>query len=158
MGVIVQGLEVGSSDDHYDDTFTGIYEAFSRLNDIDFELQEIFMDHELGQEFASSLDKCNDHFLNILLCDANIRNASMSDEVKDQVDHGNDLQNDEEAQEVVKNNYIIHDPNVRWDKMEPKLGDVFKLPAQLKFCVTNYAVNGGYQLYFQKSDNRRIVA
>nr|KAJ0211097.1 hypothetical protein LSAT_V11C400226380 [Lactuca sativa] len=79
-------------------------------------------------------------------------------QVKDQVDHGNDLQNDEEAEEELTKKYIIHDPNVRWDKMEPKLGDVFETPTQLKFCVTNYAVNGGYQIYFQKSDNRRIVA
>ncbi|CAI9297233.1 unnamed protein product [Lactuca saligna] len=116
------------------------------------------MDHEPRHEFVSRLDKCKDHFLNILLCDANIRNASMTDEMKDRVDHGNDLQNDEEAEEEVTNKYRIHDPNVRWDKMEPKLGDVFESPAQLKFCVTNYAVNGGYQIYFQKSDNRRIVA
>nr|KAJ0218899.1 hypothetical protein LSAT_V11C300111730 [Lactuca sativa] len=100
------------------------------------------MDHEPRQEFVSRLDKCKDHFLNILLCDANIRNASMTDEVKDRVDHGNDFQNDEEAEEEVTNKYIIHDPNVRWDKMEPKLG----------------GLNGGYQIYFQKSDNRIIVA
>lgn len=56
------------------------------------------------------------------------------------------------------NKYTIHDPNVRWDNMQPKLGDVFKLPAQLKFCVTNYEVNGGYNIYFKKSDNRRFIA
>ncbi|XP_052623081.1 uncharacterized protein LOC128128204 [Lactuca sativa] len=149
---------MGSSDDGYDNPFAGIYEPFSGLNEMDFELHGIYMDHEPRQEFVSRLDKCKDHFLNILLCDANIRNASMTDEMKDRVDHGNDLQNDEEAEEEVTNKYRIHDPNVRWDKMEPKLGDVFESPAQLKFYVTNYAVNGGYQIYFQKSDNRRIVA
>ncbi|CAI9299453.1 unnamed protein product [Lactuca saligna] len=157
MVAIVQGLEMGSSDDGYDDPFAGIYEPFSGLNEMDFELHGIYMDHEPRQEFVSRLDKCKDHFLNILLCDANIRNASMTDEVKDQVDHDNDLQNDE-AEEEVTNKYRIHDPNFRWDKMEPKLGDVFESPVQLKFCETNYAVNGGYQRYFQKSDNRRIVA
>nr|KAJ0202666.1 hypothetical protein LSAT_V11C500267730 [Lactuca sativa] len=116
------------------------------------------MDHEPRQEFVSRLDKCKDHFLNILVCDANIRNVSMTDEVKYRVDHGNDFQNDEEAEEVVTDNYIIHDPNVRWDKMELKLGDVFESLAQLKFYVTNYVVNEGYQIYFQKSENRRIVA
>ena len=131
MVAIVQGLEMGSSGDGYDDPFAGIYKPFSGLNEMDFELHRIYMDHEPRQEFVSRLDKCKDHFLNILLCDANIRNASMTDEVKDRVDHGNDLQNDEEAGEEVNNKYIIHDPNVRWDKVEPKLGDVFESPAQL---------------------------
>ncbi|XP_052624469.1 uncharacterized protein LOC128132213 [Lactuca sativa] len=151
------GLEMGSSGDGYDDPFAGIYKPFSGLNEMDFELHEIYMDHETRQQFVSRLDKCKGHFLNILLCDVNIRNASMI-EMKDRVDHGNDLQNDEETEEEVTNKYIIHDPNVRWDKMEPKLGYVFESPAQLKFCVTNYAVNGGYQIYFQKSYNKRIVA
>ncbi|CAH1420671.1 unnamed protein product [Lactuca virosa] len=66
---------------------------------MDFELHGIYMDHEPGQEFVSMLDKCKDHFLNIILCDVNIRNASMTDEVKDRVDHGNDLH--EEADEVL---------------------------------------------------------
>ncbi|CAI9291077.1 unnamed protein product [Lactuca saligna] len=104
---------MGSSDDGYDDPFFGIYEPFFGLNEMNFELHKVYMDHEPQQEFVSRLDKCKDHFLNILLCDANIRNASMTDEVKDRVDHGNDLQNDEDAEEEVTNNYIIHDPNVR---------------------------------------------
>ncbi|CAH1412801.1 unnamed protein product [Lactuca virosa] len=117
-----RGLEMGSSDDDYDDPFAGIYEAFSGLNEMDFELHGIYMDHEPRQEFVSRLDKCKDHFLNILLCDANIKNASMTDEVKDRVDHGNDLQNDEEAEEEVMNNYIIHDPNVRFSFMNDECG------------------------------------
>lgn len=70
----------------------------------------------------------------------------MNDEVKAQVYHGNELQNDEEAGGVVKNKYIIHYPNIRWDNMEPKLGDVSESLAQIRFCVTNYGVNRGYQI------------
>nr|KAJ0190912.1 hypothetical protein LSAT_V11C800408940 [Lactuca sativa] len=141
MVTIAHGLEMGSLADGYDDPFAGIYEPFSGLNEMDFELHEIYMDHEPRQEFVLRLDICKDDFLNILLCDANIRNASMTDEVKDLVDHGNDFQNDEDVEEVVTNSYIIHDPNARCYKMEPKLGDMFEPPAQLKFYVTNYAVN-----------------
>ncbi|XP_052625692.1 uncharacterized protein LOC128132781 [Lactuca sativa] len=42
--------------------------------------------------------------------------------------------------------------------MVPKLGDIFESPAQLKFCVTNYAVSHGYRIYFEKCDSQRIVA
>ena len=42
--------------------------------------------------------------------------------------------------------------------MEPKVGDVFESPTQLKYCVTNYAVSRGYEIYFEKSDSKRIVA
>ena len=81
----------------------------------------------------------------------------MTDEVKDLVDHGNDFQNDEDVEEVVTNSYIIHDPNARCYKMEPKLGDMFEPPAQLKFYVTNYVVNEGYQIYFQKSEIEELL-
>ncbi|KAL4573329.1 hypothetical protein LXL04_020130 [Taraxacum kok-saghyz] len=53
--------------------------------------------------------------------------------------------------------HIIHDPNTMWDKMEPKLGDVFESIAQLKFCVQNYAVTNGYGLYYEKCDSKRLV-
>ena len=149
---------MGSADEAYNDPFVGIYEPFEGINEMDFELHRIFLDHELEQEILTSLDKCKDVFLNVLLSDANLRNASMSDEVRAQVYHANEWKSDEEAEEEVKNNYRIHDPNVRWDLMEPKVGDVFESPTQLKYCVTNYAVSGGYEIYFEKSDSKRIVA
>ncbi|CAI9288266.1 unnamed protein product [Lactuca saligna] len=124
MVSIVQEFEMGSSDDGYDGPIVGIYEPFSRLNEMDFELHGIYMDHEPKQESITRLNKSKDPFLNILLSDENIIISSMADEVKARVYHGNDLQNDEEAEEVVTDNYKIHDPNVRWDKIEPKLGEM----------------------------------
>ncbi|XP_023753030.1 uncharacterized protein LOC111901412 [Lactuca sativa] len=82
----------------------------------------------------------------------------MADEVRAQVYHATDWQSDEDEQEVLKNNYRIHDPTIKWDKMVPKLGDIFESHAQLKFCVTNYAVSHGYRIYFEKCDSKRIVA
>ncbi|CAI9275465.1 unnamed protein product [Lactuca saligna] len=61
-------------------------------------------------------------------------------------------------QQSMKNKYIIHDPNTPWDKMEPKVGDMFESPAQLKFCIQNYGVSNGHQIYFEKCDKTRIVA
>nr|KAJ0217172.1 hypothetical protein LSAT_V11C300137630 [Lactuca sativa] len=67
--------------------------------------------------------------VNVLLSDENLRNSSMADEIRAQVYCPNESQSDEEAdKEVVKNKYRIHDPNTPWDKMEPKVGDMFESP------------------------------
>ncbi|XP_023733916.2 uncharacterized protein LOC111881756 [Lactuca sativa] len=104
-------------------------------------------------------DKCKDAFLNVLLTDENIRNSSLTNDVRAQVYHHGDLQSDEdeEEQEQVINKYRLHDPKTRWDKMEPKLGDIFEIVTQLKFCIQNYVVHNGYQLYFEKCDSTRIL-
>ncbi|KAI3509487.1 hypothetical protein L1887_24793 [Cichorium endivia] len=149
---------MASSDEDWNDPFATVNDAFAGLNEMDFELHGIYMDHEPQNEFVRSLDKCKDTFLNVLLNDANLRNASMSDEMRAHIYHSNDWQSDEEHEELLKSNYRVHDPNIRWDKMEPKLGDIFESPAQLKFCVANYAVAHGYQIYFKKCDSVRIVA
>ncbi|CAI9299567.1 unnamed protein product [Lactuca saligna] len=149
---------MASSDEGYADPFAGIHEPFAGLTEMDFELHDIYMDHEPEEEFVSSLDKCKDIFLNVLLSDENLRNSSMANEIKAQVYHATDWQSDEDEQEVLKNNYRIHDPTIKWDKMVPKLGDIFESPAQLKFCVTNYVVSHGYRIFFEKCDSKRIVA
>lgn len=149
---------MASGEDDRGDPFAVLNDPFSGLTEMDCELHGIYLDHEPEEEFLTSLDKCKDTFLNILLSDENIRNASMTDEVRAQVYHANDWESDQECEETVKPKYRIHDPCTRWDKMEPKVGDMFESPAQLKFCVTNYAVANGFQIYFQKCDNTRIVA
>ncbi|CAH1417178.1 unnamed protein product [Lactuca virosa] len=142
---------MSSSDEWYADPFAGIHEPFAGLSEMDFELHGIYMDHEPEEEFVSSLDKCKDIFLNVLLSDENLRNSNMADEVRAQVYHATDWQSDEDEQEVLKNNYRIHDLTIKWDKMVPKLGDIFESPAQLKFCVTNYAVSHGSLEYTLKN-------
>ena len=39
------------------------------------------MDHKLEDEFVTTLDKCKDNFLSVLLNDVNLHNASMFDEI-----------------------------------------------------------------------------
>ncbi|CAH1418885.1 unnamed protein product [Lactuca virosa] len=114
-----------SEDEGSTNPFSGLREPFSGLNEMDFELHGIYMDHESEQEFVTPLDKCKDVFLNVLQTDERLRNSSLDDEVRTQVYHGNDWQSDQEEQEQVKNKYIIHYPKTRWDKMEPKLGNIF---------------------------------
>ncbi|CAI9276956.1 unnamed protein product [Lactuca saligna] len=59
------------------------------------------MDHEPDEEFITSLDKCKDTFLNVLLTGENLRNSSLADDVRPQVYHGDDLQSDEYEEERV---------------------------------------------------------
>ncbi|CAH1450972.1 unnamed protein product [Lactuca virosa] len=79
--------------------FFGLREPFSGLNEMDFELHGIYMDHEPDEEFITPLDKCKDAFLNVLLTDENIRNSSLTNDVRAQVYHGGDLQSDEDEEE-----------------------------------------------------------
>ncbi|CAI9293987.1 unnamed protein product [Lactuca saligna] len=91
---------MASSDKGYADPFVGIHEPFIGLSEMDFELHDIYMDHEPEEEFVSSLDKCKDIFLNVLLSDENLRNSSMVDEIRAEVYHATDWQSDEDEQEV----------------------------------------------------------
>ncbi|KAL4584575.1 hypothetical protein LXL04_009178 [Taraxacum kok-saghyz] len=101
-----------AAEDVFKESCTGIYEPFSGLNQMDFELHE--------QEFVTSLNKCKDSFLNVLLSEDNLRNSSLVDEFRAQVYHAADWQSDEEEVEGdIKKKYRIHDPNTRWDLMEP---------------------------------------
>ncbi|KAL4578699.1 hypothetical protein LXL04_014828 [Taraxacum kok-saghyz] len=48
--------------------------------------------------------------------------------------------------------------NAHMDKENQEhVGVEFRSPAQLKFALTNYAVRGGYQIYFEKSDRNRVI-
>lgn len=147
---------MSSSEDENADPFAGLYEPFAGLNEVDLEQLGIYMDHIPEEEFIPTLDKCKDTFLNILLSDDNLRNAceSMGDEEK----QSDDWQSGEENEDDISGKFRIHDPNTKWNKMKPMVGDMFESPAQLKYCVTNYAVSNGYSIYFEKCDNNRIVA
>ncbi|KAL7617752.1 hypothetical protein Lser_V15G01650 [Lactuca serriola] len=149
---------MASSEEEWNDQFVALNEPFARLNEMDFELHGIYMDHEPKDEFVRTLDKCKDKFLNVLLNDANLRNACMSDEMRARVYHENDWESDKDDEQEVQPKYRVHDPNIKWDKMEPKLGDIFKSAEQLKFCIANYVVSHGYQFYFAKCDTITIIA
>nr|KAJ0199595.1 hypothetical protein LSAT_V11C600305390 [Lactuca sativa] len=126
-------MDWDSKDEGNTDPFFGLREPFSSLNEMDFELHGIYMDHEPDEEFVTPLDKCKDAFLNVLRTDENIRNFSLTNDVRAQVYHGGDLQSDEDEKEQEQN------------------------VTQLKFCIQNYVVHNGYQLYFEKCDNTRIL-
>lgn len=55
--------------------------------------------------------------------------------MREKVYHDDDWESDEDVEEVVKPKYIVHDPNIRWNKMEPNLGDIIEFPGQLKILL-----------------------
>ncbi|CAH1427978.1 unnamed protein product [Lactuca virosa] len=76
----------------------------------------------------------DDHFLN-LLCDENILRRSIYGMVDDGDISGvqqNDHSHFDEDDEDVGVDYRVHDPNVDWKKMSPRLGDCYESPAQLR--------------------------
>ncbi|CAI9288696.1 unnamed protein product [Lactuca saligna] len=109
-------MDLDSTDEGNTYLFFGLREPFFGLNEMDFELHGIYMDHEPEQEFVTLLDKCKDVFLNVLPTDKNLRKSSLVNEVRTQVHHGNDLQSDEDEQEHVKNKYNIRDPKTKWNQ------------------------------------------
>ncbi|CAI9291255.1 unnamed protein product [Lactuca saligna] len=92
-------MDWDSEDEGNIDPFFGLHESFSGLNEMNFELHSIYMDHEPDEEFVTPLDKCKDAFLNVLLTDEKIRNSSLTNDVRAQVYHGGDLQSDEDEEE-----------------------------------------------------------
>nr|KAJ0204843.1 hypothetical protein LSAT_V11C500295260 [Lactuca sativa] len=104
------------------------------------------------ETFKAPSKLCDDHFVN-LLCEENILRRSIDGMVDDGDIPGvqqNEHAHLDEDDENVGVEYRAHDPNMR-----PRLGDYYESPGKLMFSLTNYAVHGGYQLYFEKSDRVR---
>ncbi|CAI9288895.1 unnamed protein product [Lactuca saligna] len=104
------------------------------------------------ETFKAPSKLCDDHFLN-LLYEENILRRSIDGTVDDGDIPGvqqNEHAHLDEDDEDVGVEYWVHDPNVDWKEMRPRLGDCYESPAQLRFALTNYAIHGGYQLYFEK--------
>ncbi|CAH1434397.1 unnamed protein product [Lactuca virosa] len=104
------------------------------------------------ETFKAPSKLCDDPFLN-LVCDENILRRSIHGMIHDgdipggqQNEHAH-LDDDDKDDGV---EYRMRDPNVDWKEMRPRLGDCYESPTQLRFALTNYAVHGGYQLYFEK--------
>ncbi|KAL4580058.1 hypothetical protein LXL04_016234 [Taraxacum kok-saghyz] len=128
--------KMSSSEELWDDPFAALHEPFAGLKEMDFDLHGIYMDHEPD-------DNSSPHSINVRTR---------------QVFPSNDLVSEEEEEERLEPTYRIHDPNTLWYKMKPKLGDVFESPEQLKFCVANYVVARGYEIFFGKSDSVKVVS
>ncbi|CAH1435250.1 unnamed protein product [Lactuca virosa] len=132
------------------------------LQDSDFDDEAFdfgFLDFS-KETFKSPSKLCDDLFLN-LLCDENILRRSIDGMVANEDNPGGQQHEHvhlDEDDENVGIEYTVHDPNVDWKEMRPQLGDCYESPAQLRFALTNYAIHGGYQLDFEKSDRVMVIA
>ncbi|PWA39335.1 hypothetical protein CTI12_AA572830 [Artemisia annua] len=53
--------------------------------------------------------------------------------------------------------YPAFDPQTPWDQCKPFLGMRFESPTQLKQCLANYGVAGGYQLWYMQNDMHKLL-
>ncbi|GJV78097.1 RNA-directed DNA polymerase, eukaryota, reverse transcriptase zinc-binding domain protein [Tanacetum coccineum] len=65
-----------------------------------------------------------------------------------------DVENDE-MNDTYK--WIIHDPNTHWKLQKPILGERYDNFDQLKDCLIFYSVANGYQLWYEKSDSKKLL-
>ncbi|CAI9287331.1 unnamed protein product [Lactuca saligna] len=63
----------------------------------------------------------------------------------------------DEDVEYVEPRYPVHDDRQPWNQMKPVLGMRFSNPDELKNMLSNYAVSGGYDLWFGKNDSQRLL-
>ncbi|GJY45816.1 hypothetical protein Tco_0434879 [Tanacetum coccineum] len=88
------------------------------------------------------------------------------DSQKEKVHVGPEINSDEDMpimdeDEIVydpnKRDYPIHDPNTHWKLKKPILGELYADLDQVKDCLTFYSVANGYQLWYEKSDNEKLL-
>ena len=61
-----------------------------------------------------------------------------------------------EHDDIVGDNLPVHNPNIKWHKMHPVIGEKYESPQQLKRALIFYAIANGYRLYFARNDSNRI--
>ena len=117
-------------------------------------------DVDIETEDISKLNtEIKDPFL-FQLCDPNLLMNNCNDEdhvVEVTSENDPDVGVNEVEQPVMNVVFPIHDPTQKWKYMKPRLGEKYENPGQLRYCVTNYAIANGYQLYFAKNGNVRLL-
>nr|GEW79014.1 hypothetical protein [Tanacetum cinerariifolium] len=76
--------------------------------------------------------------------------------LRDDFDDCNDPKTDD--QDMIGDQWPVHDPNIKWKFMKPRLGERFEDPQQLKRALAFYALANGYKLYYEVKSPRRLVA
>ncbi|GJZ25292.1 hypothetical protein Tco_0562751 [Tanacetum coccineum] len=60
--------------------------------------------------------------------------------------------------EESKETYLIYDDLTHWKLKKPKLGEKFLTVDKFKECLTYYALENGFSLFFKRSNKEKIVA
>ncbi|GKB15669.1 hypothetical protein Tco_0849592 [Tanacetum coccineum] len=114
---------------------------------------------ELDDNVVINTVTTNDPFLNKLCGDSadfiNLVDEPVNANVETVVEDTENIDHVFTVKEGI--NYLTHDPNQDWKKMEPVLGMRFHHPEQLKLCLANYGVANGYPLWFYRNDWRKLL-
>ncbi|GKA62896.1 hypothetical protein Tco_0762415 [Tanacetum coccineum] len=114
---------------------------------------------ELDDNVVINTVTTNDPFLNKLCGDSvdfiNLLDEPVNANVETVVEDTENIDHVFNVKEGI--NYLIHDPNQDWKKMELVLGMRFHHPEQLKLCLANYGVANGYPLWFYRNDWRKLL-
>ncbi|XP_023758661.1 uncharacterized protein LOC111907101 [Lactuca sativa] len=115
-------------------------------------------DESDGEEYvASTMDKTIwDPFLNDLV-QGEVEWPDISSDDAEWTFSNEETDKGDNIGQIFWDQYLVHNPRIPWNKMEPHLGGKYESPEQFKLCLTNYAVANGYQLRFGKCDRSRIL-
>ncbi|CAI9289675.1 unnamed protein product [Lactuca saligna] len=115
-------------------------------------------DESDGEEYvASTMDKTIwDPFLNDLV-QGEVEWPDISYDDAEWTFSNEETEKGDNIGQIFGDQYLVHNPRIPWNKMEPHLGEKYESPEQFKLCLTNYAVANGYQLRFAKCDRSRIL-
>jgi len=81
-----------------------------------------------------------------MLCDKNMFKNTYED-VKDDYEH---IEVDNKAKVDIE--YKVHDPTIKWNKMEYFVEEMYESSTQLRFILIDYVIANGYKLWFMKYD------
>lgn len=61
-------------------------------------------------------------------------------------------------EDILGDNWRVHDPNIKWKAMRPQLGEKYEDPDQLKRALCFYALANGYKIYYEVNNSKRLLA
>ena len=134
----------------------------------DFDTIDIEVDEDLTKK---QISRCTDDFLTSI-CEEELDNIDIPEvdqfdedeavntdgEGVNERENGDDEEQEENGEYEEQLQYTTHDPSVKWNRMQPVIGERYETHHQLKLCLTNYAIRKWYKIRFKKCDSVRLVA
>ncbi|KAJ9565641.1 hypothetical protein OSB04_001607 [Centaurea solstitialis] len=77
--------------------------------------------------------------------------------VEEEVDSDNESVMADEDEKDNTNKFPIHNPHILWNLMKPQVCERYALAAELKTCLTNYAIANGLQLRYLKNTKKKLL-
>ena len=107
------------------------------------------------------VSRCRDEFLNILCGDDDEDGITIENEGASGSHTQQEIvqaDNEKESDTDTDFEYATHNPETKWNVMQPIQYERYESPHQLKLCLTTYAISKGHQIRFRKCDSMRLIA